>query len=153
MINHSFHETLDLRRPNVSIYYDTEQNQLVPLEIDPLNEYFNEIGSIKFMQRVEEIVERWESVFEWLLDPKLKFSSAQTCLDQSYENGCWDPAEGFSFENGVLSYPGDLDMHPFWKLVRHVEGGEEQEPYAQTVYGYPQGWIVIVNEDGSFQAA
>jgi len=103
----------------------------------------------------KRIVEDWFAVLSWLSEPQYRFSSAQTAIDQSYHFGGWSPFEGFDLnpKNGVLSYPGDPDMRPLWKMVRIVEGGEEQEPYAQTVYGYPYAWVAVVNEDGSFQVA
>ena len=155
MIKYIFQETFDMRRPSVNIYYNTKQKQkqIVPLEIDPLNEYLNEFGAISFMQEAEKIIENWALVFEWFLDPTFKFSSAQTAIDRSYRFGGWSPFEGFSFKNGALSYPGDPDLYPIWKLVRHVESDEEQESYGQMIYGYPHDWVAIVNEDCSFQVA
>ena len=153
MIEYIFQETPDVSRPIVNIYYYGKTQTPIRLEIDPLDQYFSELSLISFMQEAEEIIKRWETVFEWLLDPKFKFSSAQMAIDASYPFGGWSPFEGFSFKNGALSYPGDPDMHPLWKLVRYVPTTEEEGPYTQIIYGYPHDWIVVVNEDGSFQVS
>ena len=113
-------------------------------------------NKIEFMApNAERTADDWCIVFNWLTAPQYRFSSVQTVIDRSYHFGGWSPFEGFDLnpKNGTLSYPGDPDMQPLWKMVRLVEGGEEQEPYTQIIYGYPHAWIAIVNEDSSFQVA
>lgn len=66
---------------------------------------------------------------------------------QFAENGPngWLPLKGFSFdpETETLSYPGDPPMQP-------IAGAQLRE---ETILVYPHAWVLILQPDGSFEAA
>lgn len=57
--------------------------------------------------------------------------------------GGWQPMKGWTFSNGVLSYPGDPQEHPVAKLTFRDE----------TIYVYNHAWVCIVQANSDFEVA
>ncbi len=68
--------------------------------------------------------------------------TAREQLHQGYlQFGGWRPMQGFSFYKGILLYPGDPPLHPFALTALRTEA----------IYVYPGDWIVVLQQDGSFE--
>jgi hypothetical protein len=69
--------------------------------------------------------------------------SAAQQLDAHYQHGGgWRPQEGFKLQGHKLKYPGDPAMKPLaFTALRN-----------EMVLIYPYGYVVVLQEDGSFEA-
>jgi hypothetical protein len=76
---------------------------------------------------------------------------AREQIDDAYQSmGGWQPFPGLTLlPNGHLKYPGDPDMIPIAETTLH-EGGPGKK---ETVRLYVHDWVLILQEDGTYEIA
>lgn len=101
----------------------------VHIHVDPLNEFTHISG--------KKLLEACGFLPGWVVADKFLHLPLQEALDKQYCCGLF-PMEGEITKEGIFTYPGDPDLHPFLKINR----GDE------IFYQYRNAIVGIVNEKG-----
>ena len=106
-----------------------ERNKLIAIHIDPLREY-TDVSKTKLLEACGFLP-------AWVTSQVHLHLTLQEALDAQYCCGLFE-MDGSVSPEGLFTYPGDPDLHPFIKINR----GEE------TFYQYRNAIGAIINEKG-----
>ena len=97
------------------------------------------------------IIVSWELPVSWLCDPRFSEHNARQAIDVNYgHGGGFQPFSGFqfNFENGVMSYPGDPDLHPMMVMERWGPTVDEDDPEpVEHIFFYKHAWVAVARLD------
>jgi len=100
---------------------------------------------------VDQILSSWQLPLCWLCDARWIGYNARQAIDMNYgHGGGFQPFKGFqfNFENGVMSYPGDPDMHPMMVIERWGPTVDEDDPEPiEHIFFYQHAWVAIARLD------